>query len=163
MCRSPSLKLLQPHHEESSGMVWKGGLMIPVSLLPPPQYKKLLSAESGKVQTHERFIAGSLAGATAQTAIYPMEVRGQWIYLHEAGTNHPLQCVSQHTASAGTPVHLNCMFFDRERKPKTTLKNHTHMNMQHATHSTHSNNNILIIVLVVWWHDVVKQQGWPSV
>lgn len=38
------------------------------------QYKKLLSSNSGKVQTHERFIAGSLAGATAQTAIYPMEV-----------------------------------------------------------------------------------------
>lgn len=38
------------------------------------QYKKLLSSEPGKVKTHERFMAGSLAGATAQTAIYPMEV-----------------------------------------------------------------------------------------
>lgn len=38
------------------------------------QYKKLLSSEPGKIQTHERFMAGSLAGATAQTAIYPMEV-----------------------------------------------------------------------------------------
>ena len=38
-----------------------------------PQYKKLLSSEPGKIQTHERFMAGSLAGATAQTAIYPME------------------------------------------------------------------------------------------
>lgn len=34
----------------------------------------MLSSEPGKVKTHERFMAGSLAGATAQTAIYPMEV-----------------------------------------------------------------------------------------
>lgn len=27
------------------------------------------------MKPHERFMAGSLAGATAQTAIYPMEVR----------------------------------------------------------------------------------------
>ena len=45
------------------------------------QYKKLLSSDGGKVRTHERFIAGSLAGATAQTAIYPMEVI-KWLYLH---------------------------------------------------------------------------------
>lgn len=38
------------------------------------QYKRLLSSEPGKVKTHERFMAGSMAGATAQTAIYPMEV-----------------------------------------------------------------------------------------
>lgn len=38
------------------------------------QYKKMLSSEPGKVKTHERFLSGSLAGATAQTAIYPMEV-----------------------------------------------------------------------------------------
>lgn len=45
------------------------------------QYKKLLASEPGKVKTHERFMAGSLAGATAQTAIYPMEVRtGGGIY-----------------------------------------------------------------------------------
>lgn len=39
------------------------------------QYKKLLSSEGKKIETHKRFIAGSMAGATAQTAIYPMEVR----------------------------------------------------------------------------------------
>lgn len=39
------------------------------------QYKKLLSSEGKKIETHKRFMAGSLAGATAQTAIYPMEVR----------------------------------------------------------------------------------------
>lgn len=39
------------------------------------QYKKLLSSKGEKIETHQRFLAGSLAGATAQTAIYPMEVR----------------------------------------------------------------------------------------
>lgn len=38
------------------------------------QYKKLLSSKGEKIETHQRFLAGSLAGATAQTAIYPMEV-----------------------------------------------------------------------------------------
>lgn len=32
-------------------------------------------SDGNSVQTHQRFLAGSLAGATAQTAIYPMEVR----------------------------------------------------------------------------------------
>lgn len=41
------------------------------------QYKRMLASDGGKVQSHERFIAGSLAGATAQTAIYPMEVRNE--------------------------------------------------------------------------------------
>lgn len=44
------------------------------ALMSFPQYKKLLSSD-GKVGTQQRFMAGSLAGATAQTAIYPMEVR----------------------------------------------------------------------------------------
>lgn len=32
------------------------------------------SKEVGTLKVHERFVAGSLAGATAQTVIYPMEV-----------------------------------------------------------------------------------------
>ncbi|XP_013877283.1 mitochondrial adenyl nucleotide antiporter SLC25A24 [Austrofundulus limnaeus] len=49
------------------------------------QYKKLLSSEPGKIQTHERFMAGSLAGATAQTAIYPMEVMKTRLTLRKTG------------------------------------------------------------------------------
>lgn len=39
------------------------------------QYKKILTQDDGKLGTVERFVSGSLAGATAQTSIYPMEVR----------------------------------------------------------------------------------------
>ncbi|XP_061594619.1 mitochondrial adenyl nucleotide antiporter SLC25A24-like [Cololabis saira] len=49
------------------------------------QYKKLLASEPGKVKTHERFMAGSLAGATAQTAIYPMEVMKTRLTLRKTG------------------------------------------------------------------------------
>ncbi|XP_019313236.1 calcium-binding mitochondrial carrier protein SCaMC-1 [Panthera pardus] len=38
------------------------------------QYKKLLTVEGQKIGIFDRFISGSLAGATAQTIIYPMEV-----------------------------------------------------------------------------------------
>ncbi|ELR59585.1 hypothetical protein M91_01647, partial [Bos mutus] len=38
------------------------------------QYKKWLSSDGAKIGIIERFISGSLAGATAQTCIYPMEV-----------------------------------------------------------------------------------------
>ncbi|XP_061832313.2 mitochondrial adenyl nucleotide antiporter SLC25A24 [Nerophis lumbriciformis] len=49
------------------------------------KYKTLLASEPGKVKTHERFIAGSLAGATAQTAIYPMEVMKTRLTLRKTG------------------------------------------------------------------------------
>ncbi|XP_016073653.1 PREDICTED: calcium-binding mitochondrial carrier protein SCaMC-1-like [Miniopterus natalensis] len=38
------------------------------------QYKNWLSFDGAKIGIFERFIAGSLAGVTAQTCIYPMEV-----------------------------------------------------------------------------------------
>ncbi|XP_056271428.1 mitochondrial adenyl nucleotide antiporter SLC25A24 [Pseudoliparis swirei] len=49
------------------------------------QFKKMLSSEPGKVKIHERFMAGSLAGATAQTAIYPMEVMKTRLTLRKTG------------------------------------------------------------------------------
>ncbi|XP_074044411.1 mitochondrial adenyl nucleotide antiporter SLC25A24-like [Macrotis lagotis] len=38
------------------------------------QYKKWLTSDGAKLGNTERFISGSMAGATAQTFIYPMEV-----------------------------------------------------------------------------------------
>ncbi|XP_028987078.1 calcium-binding mitochondrial carrier protein SCaMC-1-like isoform X2 [Betta splendens] len=49
------------------------------------QYKKLLSPDGKKTKTHKRFMAGSLAGATAQTAIYPMEVLKTRLTLRKTG------------------------------------------------------------------------------
>lgn len=49
------------------------------------QYKKLLTSEGQKIETHKRFMAGSLAGATAQTAIYPMEVLKTRLTLRKTG------------------------------------------------------------------------------
>ncbi|XP_061878736.1 mitochondrial adenyl nucleotide antiporter SLC25A24-like isoform X1 [Entelurus aequoreus] len=49
------------------------------------QFKKLLSSEGEKIQTHKRFMSGSLAGATAQTAIYPMEVLKTRLTLRKTG------------------------------------------------------------------------------
>ncbi|XP_048831948.1 calcium-binding mitochondrial carrier protein SCaMC-1 [Brienomyrus brachyistius] len=73
--------------------LWRGNGVNVIKIAPETaikfmayeQYKKLLSAESGKVQIHERFIAGSLAGATAQTAIYPMEVMKTRLTLRKTG------------------------------------------------------------------------------
>uniref|UniRef100_A0A3B1JVH6 Calcium-binding mitochondrial carrier protein SCaMC-1-like n=1 Tax=Astyanax mexicanus TaxID=7994 RepID=A0A3B1JVH6_ASTMX len=48
------------------------------------QYKKLLS-EGDKIGTTQRFMAGSLAGATAQTVIYPMEVMKTRLTLRSTG------------------------------------------------------------------------------
>uniref|UniRef100_A0A4X2LEX6 Mitochondrial adenyl nucleotide antiporter SLC25A24 n=1 Tax=Vombatus ursinus TaxID=29139 RepID=A0A4X2LEX6_VOMUR len=45
-----------------------------IKVLTYEQYKKLFTHDSTKVGNIERFVSGSLAGATAQTFIHPMEV-----------------------------------------------------------------------------------------
>uniref|UniRef100_A0A8C5XCL2 Mitochondrial adenyl nucleotide antiporter SLC25A24 n=1 Tax=Microcebus murinus TaxID=30608 RepID=A0A8C5XCL2_MICMU len=50
--------------------LWRGNVLAYEQVI----YKKLLTEEGQKIGTFERFISGSMAGATAQTFIYPMEV-----------------------------------------------------------------------------------------
>ncbi|GCC40549.1 hypothetical protein chiPu_0024867, partial [Chiloscyllium punctatum] len=62
--------------------LWRGNGMNVVKIAPETaikfmayeQYKKLFARDKQNITTSERFLAGSLAGATAQTSIYPMEV-----------------------------------------------------------------------------------------
>lgn len=39
------------------------------------QIKRLVGSDQETLRIHERLVAGSLAGAIAQSSIYPMEVR----------------------------------------------------------------------------------------
>lgn len=39
------------------------------------QIKRLVGSDQEALRIHERLVAGSLAGAIAQSSIYPMEVR----------------------------------------------------------------------------------------
>ena len=43
--------------------------------MSPSQIKRAIRGQQETLHVQERFVAGSLAGATAQTIIYPMEVR----------------------------------------------------------------------------------------
>lgn len=64
--------------------LWRGNAINVLKIAPETaikftayeQIKKMIRSrnESRTLRLHERFVAGSLAGATAQTAIYPMEV-----------------------------------------------------------------------------------------
>ncbi|XP_028283490.1 calcium-binding mitochondrial carrier protein SCaMC-1-like [Parambassis ranga] len=65
--------------------VLKIGPETAIKFMAYEQYKKLLTSEEKKIETHKRFMAGSLAGATAQTAIYPMEVLKTRLTLRKTG------------------------------------------------------------------------------
>ncbi|KAJ8011609.1 hypothetical protein DPEC_G00060030 [Dallia pectoralis] len=73
--------------------LWRGNGINVIKIAPETaikfmayeQYKKLLTPEGEKVQTYQRFMAGSLAGATAQTSIYPMEVMKTRLTLGKTG------------------------------------------------------------------------------
>uniref|UniRef100_A0A8P4K5M2 EF-hand domain-containing protein n=1 Tax=Dicentrarchus labrax TaxID=13489 RepID=A0A8P4K5M2_DICLA len=65
--------------------LWRGN-GINVLKIAPETAIKFMSYEQGKnIETHKRFMAGSLAGATAQTAIYPMEVLKTRLTLRKTG------------------------------------------------------------------------------
>ncbi|XP_073322709.1 mitochondrial adenyl nucleotide antiporter SLC25A23-like isoform X2 [Pagrus major] len=57
------------------------------------------------LRVHERFVAGSLAGATAQTAIYPMEVLKTRLTLRKTGQYSGIaDCVKQIIQREGVPA-----------------------------------------------------------
>uniref|UniRef100_UPI00398F58F2 mitochondrial adenyl nucleotide antiporter SLC25A24-like isoform X2 n=1 Tax=Pristiophorus japonicus TaxID=55135 RepID=UPI00398F58F2 len=73
--------------------LWRGNGMNVVKIAPETaikfmayeQFKKLFARDKQNIATHERFLAGSLAGATAQTSIYPMEVLKTRMALRKTG------------------------------------------------------------------------------
>ncbi|XP_051954272.1 calcium-binding mitochondrial carrier protein SCaMC-1-like [Xyrauchen texanus] len=83
----------QMFKEGGVASMWRGNGVNVIKIAPETaikfmayeQYKKLLAKDGGKIQSHERFMAGSLAGATAQTAIYPIEVMKTRLTLRKTG------------------------------------------------------------------------------
>uniref|UniRef100_A0A8B9JYQ6 Solute carrier family 25 member 24 n=1 Tax=Astyanax mexicanus TaxID=7994 RepID=A0A8B9JYQ6_ASTMX len=66
--------------------LWRGNGVNVIKIAPETAIKFMAYEQvRGKIQTHERFMAGSLAGATAQTAIYPMEVMKTRLTLRKTG------------------------------------------------------------------------------
>uniref|UniRef100_A0A7N8X2K2 Calcium-binding mitochondrial carrier protein SCaMC-1-like n=1 Tax=Mastacembelus armatus TaxID=205130 RepID=A0A7N8X2K2_9TELE len=65
--------------------LWRGNGINVLKIAPETAIKFMAYEQGKKTQTHQRFMAGSLAGATAQTAIYPMEVLKTRLTLRKTG------------------------------------------------------------------------------
>ncbi|XP_078416756.1 mitochondrial adenyl nucleotide antiporter SLC25A24-A-like [Cetorhinus maximus] len=84
--------------------LWRGNGMNVVKIAPETaikfmayeQYKRLFARDKQNITTAERFLAGSLAGATAQTSIYPMEVLKTRMALRKTGQYSGIgDCIKQ--------------------------------------------------------------------
>ncbi|XP_051776661.1 calcium-binding mitochondrial carrier protein SCaMC-3-like isoform X1 [Erpetoichthys calabaricus] len=80
-------------HEGGFRSLWRGNGINVLKIAPESaikfmayeQIKRAIRGNEGTLQVHERFVAGSLAGATAQTTIYPMEVLKTRLTLRKTG------------------------------------------------------------------------------
>ncbi|XP_071947833.1 mitochondrial adenyl nucleotide antiporter SLC25A24-like [Antedon mediterranea] len=83
------------HMYREGGMLsfWRGNGINVLKIAPETalkfyayeRYKQMLHTEGTDIQIHQRFVAGSLAGATAQTIIYPMEVLKTRLAIRKTG------------------------------------------------------------------------------
>uniref|UniRef100_A0A667X006 Calcium-binding mitochondrial carrier protein SCaMC-1-like n=1 Tax=Myripristis murdjan TaxID=586833 RepID=A0A667X006_9TELE len=73
--------------EGGPASLWRGNGINVLKIAPETAIKFMAyeQVKGTKIQTHNRFMAGSLAGATAQTAIYPMEVLKTRLTLRKTG------------------------------------------------------------------------------
>ncbi|XP_043533611.1 calcium-binding mitochondrial carrier protein SCaMC-1-like isoform X2 [Chiloscyllium plagiosum] len=86
--------------------LWRGNGMNVTKIAPETgikflaydQYKKFFDESHSKLDIHQRFLAGSLAGVTAQTIVYPMESVKK-AYCQRYGQN---------PSDPGIIVHLGC-------------------------------------------------------
>uniref|UniRef100_A0A8C9RPZ5 Solute carrier family 25 member 23b n=1 Tax=Scleropages formosus TaxID=113540 RepID=A0A8C9RPZ5_SCLFO len=76
-------------HEGGVRSLWRGNGTNVLKIAPESAIKFMAyeqgSKDGGSLRVQERFIAGSLAGATAQTIIYPMEVLKTRLTLRKTG------------------------------------------------------------------------------
>ncbi|XP_043913109.1 calcium-binding mitochondrial carrier protein SCaMC-3 [Protopterus annectens] len=80
-------------HEGGIRSLWRGNGINVLKIAPESaikfmayeQIKKVIRGKQETLRVQERFIAGSLAGATAQTVIYPMEVLKTRMTLRKTG------------------------------------------------------------------------------
>jgi len=64
-------------YEQVSGAPAARPLAVRCVTLPVPQMKRLIGSNQETLGFTERLVAGSLAGLTAQSSIYPMEVNAR--------------------------------------------------------------------------------------